>query len=86
MRRISNYLYSRSYALTMPLITADIVASNHSTLHEKEVESWHKSVYQLQRDLIDQMLVGNISYPSFATPACNISASRSSLPVYEYVR
>jgi hypothetical protein len=69
----------------MPLVTADIISSNHSTMqeHENESQVWHKSIFQLQRDLIDRMLVEIDLLPPFATPACKISALRSFLPEYE---
>lgn len=69
----------------MPLATADIISSNHSTMpeHEKEVQTWHKSIFQSQRDLIDQMLLGKEPLPPFATPSCKISELRSFLPEYE---
>jgi len=70
----SAYYILRSYVLSIPLITADSSGNKASTMHHVDLDSWHKDAFSQQRSFIAEMLVGNVTLPAFAKPACTRTA------------
>ena len=60
----------RTYVITVPIVTADGISANSSTLHQLDVDSWHRDSFKSHRRLINAMLLGRVPYPSFVKPAC----------------
>ena len=65
------YSMSKTYCLTVPLITGGNGA-NSSTLHQDHYAVSHVPFYRYQRSLMKQLLLGSIPRPSFVTPACSV--------------
>lgn len=63
------YAMSKTYMLSVPLITnGKGVAA--STFHQEHVNMFHLAAFKKQRQLINEMLKGDVSPPPFAKPAC----------------
>lgn len=66
-----SYLYAmtKTYMMSLPLITNGM-GGNQSTFHQFHVELLHRRAFKQQREMVNEMLLGNVATPSFAKPAC----------------
>ena len=63
------YLMTTTYTLSIPIITNG-QGGNQSTFHQDHVSMVHKNAFRRQRQYINELILKNISSPSFIKPAC----------------
>jgi len=75
-----SFLYSLAptYMLGIPLI-ANGKGGDASTFHQDHVESLHRAAFRKQRQIINELLLGKVSLPSFAKPACQLALNESQI-------
>jgi hypothetical protein len=60
---------AKTYGMAIPVISNG-QGGNQSTFHQDHVELFHKRAFKKQREIINEMLSGNVSHPSYMKPAC----------------
>lgn len=63
------YAMAKTYGMSIPIISNG-QGGNQSTFHQDHVELFHKKAFKKQREIINELLSGKVSYPSFLKPAC----------------
>lgn len=63
------YAMAKTYGMAIPVISNG-QGGNQSTFHQDHVELFHKRAFKKQREIINEMLSGNVTHPSYMKPAC----------------